>query len=475
MTVVDFKQWERMSTEQVGDIFTTDMSLPDGVHHTGQMAIAERFIGEHGGSLRYIHGIGWHCWDGKRWSPDEDGESTRRVIATLKNALREAVDMTPADRDRTHKDVRRVEGTASGIEGVKTIAKNLEPISASHKTVDAHPELFNTGLVTINLETGARYRHRREDLITKVTDASIAVRPEPAWQEFLDRILPDLDVQAFVQRLFGYAMLGAVREHVMPIFTGTGANGKGTLRDAVLAAFGDYAVEVDPELLMEQKHSRHGTFLMELRGRRLVFCSETEKGRRFAESTMKRLVGGDPIQANRMHRDPITFDPSHTLIMMTNHLPVVSGDDPAVWRRILVVPFDVVIPPEERDPTLPERLKAESNTVLRWIYDGWLDYQKQGLNPPDAVKARTDEYRADSDVLGRFIADDCYLNPHATAGARQLYTAYCSWVTLNHEPNAMSEKDFGDALTKRGLVAKKRNTGKTWIGVGLLTRDDADE
>ena len=111
---------------------------------------------------------------------------------------------------------------------------------------------------------------------------------------------------------------------------------------------------------MASKHTRHGTFKMQLRGRRLVFCSETERGRRFAEAGMKRLVGGDPIEANYMHKDPITFLPSHTLVMLTNHLPHGSGDDPAVWRHISVVPFDVVIPEDEQDPLLPSKLQAEA-------------------------------------------------------------------------------------------------------------------
>src|SRR5690606_36113730 len=117
----------------------------------------------------------------------------------------------------------------------------------------------------------------RADLITKVAGGAIGDEPNPEWEAFLQRILPDEDVRAFVQRLFGYAMLGKQTEHVMPILTGTGANGKGTLRDALTAAFGDCAIEVDPALLMESKHERHGAFKMRLRGARLAFCSETEK------------------------------------------------------------------------------------------------------------------------------------------------------------------------------------------------------
>src|SRR6185369_4338700 len=113
--------------------------------------------------------------------------------------------------------------------------------------------------------------------------------------------------------------------------------------------------EVDPEILMVSHNPGHKTFLMELKGRRLIFCSETDRNRRFNEPMMKRLSGGDPIQANKMRMDPITFLPSHLLVMCTNHLPKLAGDDEANWRRVLVVPFDVVIPEAERNGRLPGR------------------------------------------------------------------------------------------------------------------------
>src|SRR5581483_1079301 len=310
--------------------------------------------------------------------------------------------------------------SASGLEGIVKIASARPPMSIASKELDADPYLFNMPTGTVNLLTREIHDCERDDLITKVAGAGLDGEDEAAtdggaaeWEAFLKRILPAPEVRAFVQRLFGYAMLGEVREHVMPIFTGTGANGKGTLRDALMSAFGDYAIEVDPALLMESKHERHGAFKMRLRGARLAFCSETEKGRRFAEATMKRLVGGDPIEANYMHKNPITFDPSHTLIMLTNHLPKVSGDDPAVWRRILVVPFDVVIPEAERDGELPDRLRLASSEILAWTIEGWRDYQEQGLNPPEAVRVRTQAYQAASDAMARFL-DECVMpNPNA--------------------------------------------------------------
>jgi putative DNA primase/helicase len=419
--------------------------VPRG-YHRGHLGMAERFVTEHAEQLRHVHGIGWHNWDGARWELDDERVDIEAAIATTKRALADVLDMEKGpERDNLYKDVRKAE-SSSGIEGMLKLAGALKPISASSRALDADPYLFNTPAGTVDLHEGTVKENDRDDMITKVAGGGIADELSEEWEGFLKRILPDEDVRAFVQRLFGYAMLGKQTEHVMPIFTGTGANGKGTMRDALVAAFGDYAIEVDPQLLMESKHERHGAFKMRLRGARLAFCSETEKGRKFNEAAMKRLVGGDPIEANYMHKNPITFDPSHTLIMLTNHLPAVSGDDPAVWRRILVVPFDVTIPEEERDGGLPERLKLAAPAVLAWAYQGWLDYQEQGLNPPDAVRAR------------------------------ELYSTWTKWCHDNgiRAEEVGSEVAFAASMKARGYEKKSRNVGAVWIGL-ILAGDDEDE
>lgn len=451
-------------------------NLPQGVPHRGQLRMAERFVTEHADRLRFVHGIGWHQWDGARWKADEERADMQAAVATVKAALVSLAELPKQARDDLYQDARKSE-SAAGLEGILRIASALPPISTASRRLDADPYLFNTPVGTLDLRNGSVIGNDREHLITKVAGGRVGGQPYDEWEAFLKRILPDEEVRAFVQRLFGYALLGKVTEHVMPIFTGAGANGKGTIRDAVMAAFGDYAIEIDPAMLMESKHERHGAFKMRLRGARLAFCSETEKGRKFAEATMKRLVGGDQIEANLMHKNPITFDPSHTLIMLTNHLPAVSGDDPAVWRRVLVVPFDVVIPEEERDGELPDRLKAASDAVLAWVYRGWLDYQDRGLNPPQAVRARTEAYQADSDALGRFLAEKTIKNTHGVVKARELFTAWSAWCHSSGLKDDVvgTEVTFAASMQTRGFEKKRSAGGQTYRGLMIAGPDESGQ
>lgn len=186
---------------------------------------------------------------------------------------------------------------------------------------------------------------------------------------------------------------------------------------------------------------------------------------------------GDPIQANRMHKDPITFMPSHTLVMCTNHLPIVSGDDEATWRRLLVVPFDVVIPPEERDGTLPEKLKEPHvlAAVLAWVYEGYRSYSEIGLAAPEAVRGRTASYRQESDVIGRFLAENVEFGAAYSETAAGLFSAYETFVRAEGEQQAVTKTEFGKEMGRRSYVSSKK--GGTMIYSGLMVRavDDQEE
>lgn len=410
--------------------------------------------------------LGWLGWEGRKWADASDEAVVETIRKYTLSRFTDAV-----------RDLRAGHGTGDAVDGWHSILSAGRIKSATSLTrgivempadrFDADPAVFNARNGLLDLDSGLLRVTEPRDHVTKVAGATYDPDARSdLWEAFIKRILPDEDVRAFVQRLLGYAMLGVVREHVMPIFTGEGANGKGTLRDAVLAAFGDYATEVDPELLMASHNPRHLTFLMELRGRRLVFCSETERGRRFAESTMKRLVGGDPIQANRMHKDPITFLPSHTLVMCTNHLPLVSGDDEALWRRLLVVPFDVVIPKEERDGSLPGKLSEPHNlaAVLAWVHRGYRAYLDRGLDAPEKVRGRTATYRTESDVIGRFLAECVEFGTSLSESAAVLFTAYETFTRVEGE-QSVTKTEFGKEMSRRSYESVKRGGMRIYSGL----------
>ena len=447
-----------------------DVLLGEGSHR-GQVRMAYRLAERYAGRLLHVPRIGWHAWDGKRWAKDEKGAATRAVLSVLRRALSESL----ADPE-LRQDVRKCEG-ASAIRGVLEVAGSLPAFVAAADELDADPFLLNTASGTLDLRTMGLRPADPADRITKVTRG--AWRPTEAgpgpqpWQRFLTEVLPDEQVRLFLQQVVGIALLGKVVEHVLPIMTGNGANGKGVLYGALLHALGDYAAPAEPDLFMA-RDGAHPTGQMDLLGRRLVVVSESDQGRRLAEATMKRLTGGDRIKARLMGRDFVEFEPSHTAFLVTNHLPKVSGDDDAIWRRVRVIPFDVVIPEDRRDGQLGERLALAADEVLAWAVAGFSTYDAKGrkLTAPASVTVATDAYRADADALSRFLEDRCYLGPMVKATTADLFAAWTSWAAADGA-DAMSQKAFGQALDRRGLLASPASNGKRWrTGISLSSTDD---
>lgn len=435
--------------------------------HRGQARMAYRLAEAYAGRLLYVNGIGWHWWDGRRWAEDLNGQAKRAVLDVLRTALTESL-----EDPELRKDVRKCE-TSAGVNGVLEIGAALEQFAVTVTDLDPDPYLLNCSNCTLDLRTMEVRRHDPADRITKVCGA--AFRPDaqgPRWEQFLTEVLPDPEVRSFLRRYVGVALAGTVLEHVLAILTGVGRNGKGVFYGSVSQALGDYADTAEPDLFMHREGA-HPTGEMDLRGVRWVVVSETDQGRRLAEATVKRLTGGDEIKARRMRQDFVKFRPSHTAALVTNHLPKVSTD-PALWRRLRVVPFNVVIPPEREDHHLGEQLELELDAILTWCIAGWADYQRRGgLAEPDAVRAATDAYRTSADTVQQFLDEECIVNPHMRVSVADLWTRWNAWCADGDVPPG-SKKAFGTELDNRGFITKK--SGGWWrLGLGLLAEEDADD
>jgi putative DNA primase/helicase len=446
--------------------------VSQGEQHRGQVRIAYRLAAGYADQLLHAYGLGWLAWDGKRWAEDHQGKAKLAVLDTMRSALAESLTDTTL-RD----DVRKCE-TSNGIAGVLDIASALPEFACTVDMLDASPNLLNTQSGVLDLETGKLLPHDPTYRCTKITRAryqpnqtASASTSSSSWHRFLSEALPDEEVRDYFQRLIGLALLGTVRENVLPIATGTGGNGKGTAYGAILHALGGYGHAAENDLFTTAKANANAASpaLMGLRGMRFVVVAETEKDQPLAEALMKLITGGDPITARPLYGRPVTFAPSHTVLMVTNHLPRVSGDDEAIWRRLRVLPFDVSFR-DRPDTSFERRLQGEADIVLAWAVEGWRQYQSRGLAAPDTVRVATGKYRESSDALTQFLADTCQISPHVHVGHRELHTAWRAWCLDTGELPG-TERDFSRAVEARGYQPRKTNTGKRYAGIALTTEE----
>jgi len=433
-----------------------------------ELGYAHRLIHVYGDRLRYVPQ--WKCWiiwDGRRWARDATGQVSRWAKIIARRLTNDALAITDkAARDAAIKITRRGESSSS-IKGALTLASTENRIAVTPDDLDIDPFLVNCRNGILDLRTGRLGEHDPSLLLTKMTGADYradAVGSE--FAKFLERVQPDPEMRDYIARLLGHALEGRVTTHVLPIFHGAGANGKGTLTAAVLAALGDYGDAADPGLLTARTFDAHPTGTADLYGLRLAVLHEGDAGRHLAEGTVKRLTGGDRIKARRMREDFWHFEPSHTFLMLTNHKPLVSGTDEGIWRRLRLIPWDIVIPPEQRDETLGDRLALEVEFVLAWLVEGYRHWQQIGLADPETVIAATRAYRDESDALGRFLAQRC-MTGHGTVGSMDLFAAWSDFCKIEGaDPGTQTA--FAASLQERGFDKFKDSAGRMrWRRLGL--------
>ena len=440
-----------------------------------ELGYAHRLIHVYGDRLHYVSTWKrWLVWDGQRWAPDIGGQVQRWMKTIARHLTVEARNIADEKARKAAVSAARSHESRNFVSGALWLASTEAGIVVHHDQLDAGPYLLNCPNGTLDLRTDELRPHDPADLITKVTGADYLPDADgPEFRKFFKRVQPREVMRAYLARLLGSSLVGKVIEHILPIFLGPGANGKSTLLNAVLPALGDYADAADPEVLMVRAFEAHPTSSADLFGLRLAVLHETDQGRRLAEGTVKRLSGGDRIKARRMREDFWHFMPSHTFVVLTNHRPLVGGQDEGIWSRLRLIPWDVIIPPAERDEQLPDKLAGELSAILAWLVKGYGQWRAIGLDDPKAVRDATGEYRNDSDALARFIEECCVVKPDCQVVSSALYNAWSKWCrNAGEEPGSsvifarlMEDKEFG----------KDKIRGRmTWFGIGLKTTDDSE-
>jgi putative DNA primase/helicase len=435
--------------------------------------LARALVAHHGRDLRYCPQRGaWLLWSGHRWVWD-DAEQHREFVRGLARQL---------PTTGSWRRFRSQALSAGGVSGVVRLARSDPAVTVPLAALDARPYELNTPAGVVDLRTGEITSAEPGLLHTRSTAVAPGFdRRSDVFDTFLhDTFGDDTELAGYVQRLVGVSAIGSVLEQLLPFAVGPGANGKSTLLEAAMHALGrgddGYARAGSSEMLMVRKHAEHPAELAQLSGARLVVCAELDEGQRFAEARVKQLTGRDSLSARFMRRDWFTFEPSHTLWLLGNHLPAARAGGPAFWRRIRVLPFNRVVAPQRQDKKLGERLAEDAPAVLAWIIAGAAAYHQGGLREPASVSSATEAYARDQDTVGRFVDEQCHRQP-GSAGVRtavsMLRDAYEQWCEqLGERP--VSAKRLTQELQSRFGVADARGSKgqRFYTGVALLDLDD---
>lgn len=378
-----------------------------------QFGNVTKFIKENGDTLRYIAETNeFFKYDGNKWrmalSIDCD------VVETLKDIADEILAM-----NSTSKEVISWANQCQSKKMAKDVFDLLQMdrrIRLPFSSLNSNKRLFGVGNGVIDLTTGKHWASEPDDYITVATD--VEYDPDatcPLWDRVLLECMGgDAEMVAFLKRAYGYALMANPKESKIFVLHGGGANGKSTISTTIQAVLGDHASMSGAEVFASDGKDSKGApreDLLRLAGKRYVYSSELEENAVLKESLIKAMTGGEKLTARGLYqKHTVEIQPTWVVFMPTNHKPIIKGNDNGIWRRIVLIPFEVNFEDIGKvDRGLFDKLRAEHSGILKWLIEGALDYQKEGLKIPKRILDATAEYRRDMDLLAEWLESECEL------------------------------------------------------------------
>jgi len=290
----------------------------------------------------------------------------------------------------------------------------------------------------------------------------------PIFQTYLDRVLPDLDSQKVLAEYLGYVFIKhdskVLKLEKVLLLYGPGANGKSVFFEVVSALLGPENLS---NFTLTNLLSELGYYRAKIGNKLVNFASELN-GKIGNNALFKQMVSGEPIEARLPYGHPFTLLDYAKLIFNTNELPKDVEQNEAYFRRFLIVPFNVTIPKEERDSTLPTRIiESELAGVFNWALEGLkrLLEQKQ-FTSSKAVEDTVEKYRQESDTVYLYLEEYDY--KASTIEHVTLKLVYEDYRTYSNMSGFIpcSIRTFSERLRAHGYKVERKNFGNVVYTVG---------
>lgn len=455
---------------------------------------ADRFYDYFGDLFKYnVTDKVFMFWTGKTWIRDTTNiirKYANKFLDILKEEQKKLEDQIAENTKAGRADkVKQLEGILQACEKNRTRVSNKAgkdamlsefqslydiPIESSRFNEDDF--LLNTDSGIVDLRTGKISDFDKTKLMSKNTNVKVSYENPTVWLGFLQSVFNNgniVETQEIIdclQKCLGYTLTGSTKEQVMFLLYGLGSNGKSTLTETIAHVLGTYGDNIASSVLMQPKNANNSAIysIAKLQTARFVETGETDDGGKLAEAQLKILTGGDTISAQFKFGNEFSFKPRFKIWMSTNNKPIIRGTDHGIWRRLFLFPFKNSFTGPQKDKTLPDRLRAESDKILGWCIQGYLKYlEKNDFCEPQILKKEKEVYQVEMDVVAQFVSKECIVGPSAQVDCKALYSHYKEWALDNTE-FTLKESKFSEGLKTKGITTSLGKTGKqVYVGIKL--------
>lgn len=391
-----------------------------------------------GGNVAHFYGA-WHIYENGLWRLRTESEVMRDLWQV------------------------QIDKKLEGIEPNQGRGSSIESYCRAHLTIP--PDKLNMSDYFINLENGVfRIReqefsdHERELYLTHQLPFRFDISARaPQWEAFVQNVLvrpdgtPDPELINLFQEMCAYCLSAETHHRVSFFLHGPTASGKSTLVNILTAVAGE-----NEPINLEDLNNPYT--LAKIAGKRLVTFSEPDTRTPLQDGAFKKLVSKDPVPARQIYGTPFSFVPKCKLVGSTNNMPRVLDRSGAVFSRIIIIPVIRVVPPEQRDPYLEERLKQELPGIFNWMMRGAGQLRMQGrFTVPKQTAAAIEEYQFENDIPRQWLEESADSSqPNATTPLNELHNDWQVW-SANNGYQGMGKINFRKELNRMGFQHIKVN------------------
>jgi P4 family phage/plasmid primase-like protien len=419
-----------------------------GAYKPDDEQLAQQVLDSLNGEYAFFHSF-WHRYDSGYWRRAED------IYLPIRDVLRR----------------NRARGISLSVGKMKSVEFFVEyELKLRDQTiVDQVGNYLNFKNGMLNLDTMELEAHRKDAYLTTQLDFDFVDDALcPNFLDFLNQSLTlpdgqtDWQLVSLVQELIGYT-LSADRSHRISVWLlGESNTGKSTLINALISFLKPMHITIDLNQLGSNDY-----LLAELPGKRLVTCTEIEVGLRLNVGGYKMLVSQDEVVADIKYRDPIRFVPMCTVWWAMNHTPIIADRTEATFNRVMIIPFNKVVPKDKRDFRLPEKLYAEREGIVAWALAGYQRLQRAGkFTESDQMKGRLNEFRDESDIYAAFLNDTDYIVKQGEVRPLELYRVFKMWCEERGIQRFATERTIGREWRRLGLT-QVESGGRFWRAVSV--------